>query len=646
VARRGPRLAPWQSRCLAQLKASAAQLPDTLRLTGQPTLDEETGLLLVSFTLDTQEIPRRPRGLPLQDVEPFVVAIGAHDDRPPTVFVEHHRFLGHPHVLSGYQLCLYLDETREWDPEQGMNGQPNGVLNRLWRWLHKGAMREFNANDALYHAVGGLPQLSRTGMPLPPIVVRDLPPQQGRVGSAWLVARSDWCLDLRVTKPHTEDAEHIPVFFADHDLPFGAGRNYLYELTARLERHYIPPRARVRLATLTNTTLSAVTPCGAPDCPATAVPRLEITPSLVDTSPGVALLTALAASASRKPWGSPQTLFLAVPHPVGGPRHLIAVYFEPALGDQLRRITANRTSPLITFDKAQLDCATPLRWCNVSDERQEVTKRRDTGRPVAAYRDKTVVVWGVGGLGSWVGEYVVRAGAKAVKLCDTGIVTGGLLVRQNYLDEDIGTFKAERLAARLRSISPGTAVEPLHKISDDDLDALVTEADLIIDATVNRSVTRRLDTLTARPSRTCVVAQVATDARTGTLGLAMVDGPSSPTTLLQLDAHTGRSVEGNPALEAYQVFWRDPEPGDEFVPTRGCSLPTFHGSAADLAAVAACLCSLIAPHLVDGATGSHLFALPHAGVTPSYQYIHALAEEQGGSGPPRRKTLRQRHTPF
>lgn len=66
---------------------------------------------------------------------------------------------------------------------------------------------------------------------------------------------------------------------------------------------------------------------------------------------------------------------------------------------------------------------------------------------------------------------------------------------------------------------------------------------------------------------------------------------------------------------------RAPEPGDEFVPTRGCSLPTFHGSAADLAAVAATLTNLVAPHLNDKADGTHLFALPHSGVTPPYRYL-------------------------
>jgi hypothetical protein len=333
------------------------------------------------------------------------------------------------------------------------------------------------------------------------------------------------------------------------------------------------------------------------------------------------MLTALAASASRKPPGTPQTLLLAVPHPTGGPRHLIAVSFEAALADYLRHIVDSRTGPMLTFDKARLDRATPLKWCYVSDEREEVTKRRDIGRPVIAYQNKSVLIWGVGGLGSWMAEYITRAGAREVTVCDNGIVTGGLLVRQNFADLDIGASKADRLAERLRAITPETRIESRYSIDDNELQTLATTADLIIDATINRVIARRLATLTTRPTRTAVIAQVATDARTGCLGIAMVYGPGQLTSILEADANTGHVVKADPALEPYQVFWKDPEPGDEFVPTRGCSLPTFHGSAADLAAVAASLTNLIAPHLADHASGTHLFALPHSGVTPPYRFL-------------------------
>lgn len=616
------RLTQWQRRCHAQLKASASHLPDTLRLLGTGTVDDETGTLHVPFTLTTSEIETVPAGLPLQNEETFILAIGPTDERPPTVYVDHFRFLGHPHVLAGFQFCLYLDESREWDPEQGINGVPNGVLNRLWRWLTKAAQAQFDPNEALYHAVGGIPHLSRTGIPLPPIVVRDLPTQHGRVASAWLTSRSDWCLQLHATHPEIDEVEHMPVFFTDKDLPFGAGRDYLYELTIRLDlqEREEPTKVTIQHSTLWTASQTARPECAAPDCPYRHV-HTQVVQKVEHTSQAVAMLTALASSASRKPTGTPQTLLLAVPHPTGGPRHLIAVYFEAALADHLRHIVATRTGPILTFDKARLDRVTPLKWCYVSDEREEVTKRRDIGRPVTAYQNKRVLIWGVGGLGSWMAEYITRAGAQEVIVCDNGIVTGGLLVRQNYADLDIGASKADRLAERLRAITSETSIDSRHSIDDEELLALATTADLIVDATINRVITRRLETIANSADRTAVIAQVATDARTGCLGIAMVYGPEQPTSILDTDATTGHTVEADPGLEPYQVFWKDPEPGDEFVPTRGCSLPTFHGSAADLAAVAASLTNFIAPHLTDHGSGTHLFALPHSGVTPPYRYV-------------------------
>lgn len=625
MSRRRTPTTRWQNRCLAQLKASASQAPDTLSVVGQSEHDSGSGLVEVRFRLKTTEISRQTGGLPLKDIEEFVLAIGPGDDHPPSVYVDHVRFLGHPHVLSGFLFCLYLDESREWDPVQGLNGY-NGVLNRLWRFLEKAANAEFDASEALYHAVGGLPHITRGATPLPPIVVRDLPEQHGTVASAWLVARSPWCFELKADRPADDPAnspEHVPVFFPDRDLPFGAGSNYLSELIERVAHGFSERPPVLKLKTVVGLALGGEGQYGEPPCPTPRYRALDVFPAPITTNPAHALLGALTASASRKPPGSSQLLILAVPHPIGGPRHLIAVHFEPKLGDRLRALAADRQTPVVTFDQARIDRATPLQWCYLSDERAEVTRRRDVGRPVAAYRGKHVLVWGLGGLGAWIAEYVLRAGATRVTICDHGRVTGGLLVRQNYVDLDIGAAKADRLLQRLRDIAPDADVNRALRFTDAELKSLANEADLIIDATINRVVARRLDSLARQAGRTCVIAQVATDVRTGSLGLAVVTGPQTTAPLSKVDNESGRAVADDASLEAYRIFWDEPGPGDEFVPTRGCSLPTFHGSAADLAAVAGSLTTLIASHLDDGATGTHLLALPHTGVSPAHLYLPA-----------------------
>ena len=80
-------------------------------------------------------------------------------------------------------------------------------------------------------------------------------------------------------------------------------------------------------------------------------------------------------------------------------------------------------------------------------------------------------------------------------------------------------------------------------------------------------------------------------------------------------------------LELYHQFWKETVEGDELIPTRGCSVPTFHGSAADLAAVAATLVNMIGLHLQQAKrpiSGTHLVALPHSPGGPRHQFIPAV----------------------
>jgi hypothetical protein len=117
---------------------------------------------------------------------------------------------------------------------------------------------------------------------------------------------------------------------------------------------------------------------------------------------------------------------------------------------------------------------------------------------------------------------------------------------------------------------------------------------------------------------------VATDTRSGTLGTLTVSAPGDTDGPAVIDSRTGTKVIADPALELYQPLWQEPLDGDELTPTRGCSVPTFHGSAADLAAVAACLLNLLALHLTVPASGTHLVALPHApGPGPHHEFIEA-----------------------
>lgn len=202
-----------------------------------------------------------------------------------------------------------------------------------------------------------------------------------------------------------------------------------------------------------------------------------------------------------------------------------------------------------------------------------------------------------------------------------------LLVRQNYTETDIGQTKADALATRLRSLRDDLTIAIAEGSMPDPAD--LRAADLIIDATVSHSVTTYLDTLVDVEHK-ALIAQIATDASSGTLGIANISAPDSTLTPSEIDACAGRTVLADGELELYHPLWREVADGDELIPTRGCSVPTFHGSAADLAAVAATLVSMIGLHLQQlpsTVSGTHLIALPHAPFGPRHHFVLAGAED-------------------
>lgn len=573
--RKQPDFSGWQKQLLAELRTLAQQRPADIRVLSQPKRESD-GTAAVRIKLHTADIDWKPGGLVLENAEKFVLRIKSHPLIPPEVEVEHIRFLGFPHVLQGQRLCIYLDPSREWYPSGGLAG----LLNRLWGWLNDAAAGRFDASTAMYHAVGGV--LHRTGG-TPTIVVREVGPIR-RHQTACLIARSPCRYDLTYT--FRSQGHHTPVFTLAGDLPFGATSSFASLLSLMDDPYLDQPRGRP--------------------------------PRVLPQSP--AFITMLATKA-RKNSEEEQYFILAVPHPTAGPSHLLGGRLPGSTVDALLS-TVQKRGPRITLDPTKIDDNLQIEWCNVSDERQEVTTRRDNNRPVNGYQGKSVHVWGCGGLGSWVAEFIARAGASHITLCDPGDITGGLLVRQNYVEADIGHSKADALAIRLRAIRDDLTVTVARgALPEDSSDFMV--ADLIIDATVSNSITQYLDSFAAQFGRKALIAQVATDARSGTLGILHLCSPELQLGLSEIDYKAGLTIISDGELELYHGLWQESLDEHELIPTRGCSVPTFHGSAADLAAVAATLVSLLGAHLRPTATalsGTHLIALPHADSGPRHHF--------------------------
>jgi ubiquitin-protein ligase len=314
--RRGKQLTDGQRHARDELRRIATDHPDSLTIVADDTIDR-TGALQVTIRLPTRDLPVVDGGLPLGDHEDITLGVPpGFPFGPPTASVNHQRFAGHPHVLQGDRLCIYLDPTREWHPAHGIAG----FLERLWQWLADGAAARFDPTTALYHPVGGVLHQSPG---TPTIVIRDSFSHAGKTfARAFLTIRSPRRLDLTWIRPANSDAHSAPVIVLPAPLRFGAG-DTLVGLLARIGSQGQPPPENV--------------------------------------------LAILATNARRNPQGSPLHFLLAVPNPRSGDHHLIVGRLPSAFAGLLRQ-AAQQQGPLVRIPVAAIPSDLQIEWCMVSDE--------------------------------------------------------------------------------------------------------------------------------------------------------------------------------------------------------------------------------------------------------------------------------------
>jgi hypothetical protein len=442
------------------------------------------------------------------------------------------------------------------DPAREWNplGGARAFLDRIFRWFEDALADRFNPDTALFHAVGGHEYSHENAAP---VVCREELDDPHRFSMAWLSRDGTGDrLDLHRAQRHPDD-ERVLVLRMPGPLYTGAGRS-VFQVLREL---------------------------GEPD----ATSALQAWQARVERR--------------RRDNAAFVHIVVNVPHPTAQMSSLL-----------VGRVDLSDDAEVPTVHER------PIEWCRLYDERPSISTRRDKDRPVNAFHQSDVVLLGCGGLGSWIAEYVVRAGCRSIELVDYGAVGGGHLVRQNFTEADVTDAKVSALAERLRAINPDLNVtESVGSTLSPDALAVLTEGGFIIEATVSRAMATYLSLLDVGSSgRRALVAQVATDVATGSLGMVVVAAPGTEVPLIDTAAGTQVTTAGE--LEPYRTFWESSE-DDELIPARGCSVPTFHGSAADLAAVAAIQTNIIGRHASQQASGTYLFALPQTGVAPGYVFL-------------------------
>lgn len=521
------------------------------------------GCAALNIEIDTSGFTRQVGGLEAQPRERVTVLVTRNYPAiPPQVAVEHLRWAGFPHVLQGTRLCIYLDPDTEWDPTRGMNG----FLLRLWEWFEDATGGRFDAAAALYHPVGGV--LHRT--PGAPTVVathsmpRDIS-DQGVVHRIGLRPRTDHRIDVAAwTAPYEPGLVPGLLVVLPEYLPFGGGSHLSYLLAT--VRQQLDRNQRRRLETSLR----------------------RLVRGLDDDEHLHAII--------------------AVPNPGrrnGSPRHLIG--WRLRAQDATKSLSASRSAAPSSPDAREPE----VEWTSIDDQRPEIAVRRDGDRPVAVYNGSKIAVWGCGALGSWIAELLVRAGARQMMLRDPGLVTRGLLVRQNYTEEDVGRPKAEALSDRLNSLSDTCKVTGTAGHAQAGLDEDAKNCDFIFDTTVNTAVNAALDDAQSQGTLPVPVVQAATDNQTATLGIVTVTASTPAVTTFELDQALRRQTASDPSLAPFRTFW-DHGAHPPLTPAPGCSVPTFHGSGADAMGIAASAISLAALALSRQVAGGYLLALPYS----------------------------------
>ena len=99
----------------------------------------------------------------------------------------------------------------------------------------------------------------------------------------------------------------------------------------------------------------------------------------------------------------------------------------------------------------------------------------------------SVVILGLGGLGSVVSTYLTAAGIGYIRLIDRDMVEESNLNRQILYDEkDIGRWKAKIAEKKLKSMNSGIEIEGLsEEINDSNIYDLIGDVDLVVDCLDN-----------------------------------------------------------------------------------------------------------------------------------------------------------------
>lgn len=558
---------------IAQVSAGTFEVIEIL----EPT--EEGKEIALTISVDCSGFPHKQAGVPLKVREKLRVNIPwAFPLSRPDAHFTHKRYGDFPHVQWGDSICLYQAPDVEWQPAQGMFG----FMQRLNDWLKAGAAAE----------------LDPIGMPLHP-------PVAYAVSNFSVVPREN------APKPETPYWGGYAEITRENDVIAELGRWIKYGEEV--------PDGRLATAIL----LPASMPHEYPTS------MLDLITALVMREVPLELIHVIVSLGVLRTKPGQQAIFLlgAAMRGIAGEerlQHLACWRVNAAQADKLRdaamQATPENPTDINKFYAWAADAK--VEWCRVLEDRPEIVERRDSKSPSSWWRGQHVAVLGCGAIGSSVAVMLGRAGVRRLQLHDHGMVTPGILVRQNFRRNHIGYTKSSAAKVSVHAANPDVEISAYHTnvlvlLKDAERLTELMGADVIIDATASTNVSAALEHHFRKHTKRHPPILSMTLGHNADFAM-MTLAPESATGLsLDLDRRSKIAFANSAKSRAFlEEFW--PLAEDRrmlFQPEPGCSSPTFRGSFADVLGLTARMTNVAASWLSKREAGlaARVFAVDLSG---------------------------------
>lgn len=509
--------------------------------------DNDGGNLAIRISVGTGHLEESENGFQFNAREPIRVNVPpSFPIEKPAVYFAHTRFAGFPHVQWGNSICLYQSSEIEWVASDGMYG----FVQRLNEWLRAAALGQLDPDNAPLH-----PPIAYTSSDFKFVVSANTPViangETSWTGGAHLSKKNQYCFELN---GWTELGEELPentqcglAILLNQPMPMEYP-DTVFKLIAEFEKRGVPFALLYRLVRLYALFLDEDNDLYV----IVGAPMRRVDPD----GPLRQHLTVWRIPAESA--ADLRATFVALSNPEDAEASKTK-FFEWA-------VTAK------------------TEWCRVYENRSEVTVRRDVGTRASWLQGKRILLLGCGALGSFLAEYIVRAGAAKLMLVDNDTVTPGVLVRQLFPDKHIGFSKVSALRVRLTDLGLETEVtdQVRHLKRGVFSEFPPGDYDLVLDATASRTVSIVLEKELSEEKNAppLVSLSISAKAKNGMVTVRMPKFAGGPIDV----GRRAKIVSLNAAGSTHfaKDFWPTKTEIELFQPEPGCSEPTFIASASDV----------------------------------------------------------------